>query len=116
MDTRTAAVLSGLTGAFHANVARVLAVDGHWGVPVGAQAVTGNLTVTGQTGGGYIAVSPDGATAGAGHIDPQLPAGRQPGQRPRHPARTGSGDTSSCTSAATGKTTQLILDLSGYFE
>ena len=31
---------------------------GHWGVPASAQAFTGNLTVTAQTGVGYVAVSP----------------------------------------------------------
>ena len=58
MDTRSGVVGSQLTGPFHGNVARLLGVDGHWGVPDGAVAVSGNLTVTGQTGAGYIAVSP----------------------------------------------------------
>ena len=58
MDTRPGAVLSLKTGVFHAGAARALDVAGHWGVPVGAQAFTGNLTVTAQTGVGYIAVSP----------------------------------------------------------
>ena len=58
MDTRSSSVGSQLTGVFHAGTARLLGVDGHWGVPVGAAAISGNLTVVGQTGGGYLAVSP----------------------------------------------------------
>ena len=58
MDTRPGAVLSRKTGVFHAGAARALDVAGHWGVPVGAQAFTGNLTVTAQTGVGFISVSP----------------------------------------------------------
>ena len=58
MDTRTS-LLSGLTGSFNHNVSRALDTDGHWGVPAGAKAVTGNLTVTGQTKGGFVAITPD---------------------------------------------------------
>ena len=118
MDTRTAAVLSLQTGAFHADVARTLDVGGHWGVPGGAQAVTGNLTVTAQTGAGYVAIVADAAASG----------GRRPRPSTSRSATTGPtawsrrshgpslGQTSLVYKAATGKTTQLILDLSGYFE
>ncbi len=58
MDTRTS-LLSGLTGTFNHNVSRALDTDGHWGVPAGAKAVTGNLTVTGQTKGGFVSITPD---------------------------------------------------------
>ena len=117
MDTRPGAVLSRKTGVFHAGAARALDVAGHWGVPVSAQAFTGNLTVTAQTGSATSRCRPP-RHPGAGHLDPQLPARRQPGQRPGQPARHGAslGQTWLVYIGATGKTTQLILDLSGYFE
>ena len=59
LDSRTSAVLSGITGAFTSSVPKTLPVQGHWGVPPSAQAVTGNLTVTGQTAGGYVSATPD---------------------------------------------------------
>ena len=92
-------------------------VAGHWGVPVGAQAITGNLTVTAQTGRRLRRRVARPASRRAGHLDPQLPARRQPGQRPGQPAQRASlGQTWLVYIGATGKTTQLILDLSGYFE
>ena len=57
MDTRTD-VLSGLTGQFTHGAPRTLDTDGHWGVPVGAMAVTANLTVTGQTKAGFVSITP----------------------------------------------------------
>jgi len=48
----------GLTGVFHTRIARTFTVAGSGGVPAGATAVTGNLTVTNQTGRGYVYVGP----------------------------------------------------------
>ena len=84
MDTRAGVVLSGLSGPFGANTPRRLDVTGHWGVPSGAEAITGNLTVVNQTAAGYVSATlasdPDPDDLG-----PQLPARRHAGQR-RHPA------------------------------
>ncbi len=55
LDTRRGI---GLAGAFQARVARTFTVTGQGGVPAGATAVTGNLTVTGQTSRGYLYVGP----------------------------------------------------------
>jgi hypothetical protein len=55
LDTRYGA---GLAGAFSSHVARTFQVTGNGGVPTTATAVTGNLTVTGQTKPGYLAVGP----------------------------------------------------------
>jgi hypothetical protein len=46
------------TTPFTSNVARTFQVTGHGGVPSGATAVTGNLTVTQQTNPGYLYVGP----------------------------------------------------------
>ena len=56
LDTRTGA---GLSGEFATNVPRTFQVTGRGGVPAGATAVTGNLTVVGQTRRGYVALTPD---------------------------------------------------------
>ena len=48
----------GLAGPFRSHVARTFQVTGKGGVPASAVAVTGNLTVTGQTGLGYLFIGP----------------------------------------------------------
>ena len=115
MDTRPGAVLSLKTGVFHAGAARALDVAGHWGVPVGAQAFTGNLTVTAQTGVGYIAVSPAAPPPVPGTSTLNFPLGDNRANGLVSPLN-GAGQTWLVYIGATGKTTQLILDLSGYFE
>ncbi len=47
-----------MAGPFQARVARTFAVTGQGGVPAAATAVTGNLTVTGQTSRGYLYIGP----------------------------------------------------------
>jgi hypothetical protein len=115
MDTRSIAVLSGLSGLFSANSARVLPVDGHWGVPLGAAAVSANLTVTGQTGAGYISVSPGAPPPVPATSTLNFPLGDNRANGLVGPLN-GSGDTYLVYVGATGKKTHLILDLSGYFE
>ena len=56
MDTRNVP-LSGLSGPFNSNGPRRLDIGGHWGAPLGAQAVTGNLTVVNQTAAGYVSAT-----------------------------------------------------------
>ena len=113
MDTR-AGVASGNTGAFSANVARTLAIAGHWGVPADAGAITGNLTVTGRTGRRLRLDDPrpDGQPA---HLDPQLPTGPMFRANGLFGPLNGSGDASFVYKTGSGKV-QLILDLSGYFK
>ncbi len=52
---------TGLAGAFAANVPRTFQVAGVGGVPAGAVAVTGTLTVTNQSGAGFVYLGPDPA-------------------------------------------------------
>ena len=56
LDTRYG---TGLSGAFSSHVARTFQVTGVGGVPAGATAVTGNLTVTGQSSLGYLYLGPN---------------------------------------------------------
>ena len=57
LDTRNGT--GGLSGPFGNHVARTFQVTGgSTGVPAGAKAVTGNLTVTGQTSNGYLYIGP----------------------------------------------------------
>jgi spore germination protein YaaH len=51
LDTR---ISLGLTGAYARGVSRPFPVAGHYGVPAGAMAVTGNLTITGATVAGFL--------------------------------------------------------------
>ena len=114
VNTRPTAVLSGLTGVLVANVPRTLAVEGHWGVPVGAEAVTGNVAVTGQTAGGYLSVTPT-PTATPATSTINFPLGDTRANGIVAPLG-GAGDTSFVYKAASGKKTDIVLDLSGYFE
>ena len=115
MDTRSTAVLSGLHGTFVANTARILPVDGHWGVPIGTTAVTGNLTVTGQTAGGFIALAPSAPppVPATSTLNFKIADNRANGLVA---PLNGSGDTYLVLVAGAGRTAHLILDLSGYFE
>src|SRR5664280_1914213 len=56
LDTRNG---TGLSGVFSSHSARTFQVAGVGGVPAGATAVTGNLTVTSQTSGGYLYIGPN---------------------------------------------------------
>ena len=115
VDTRPSAVLSGITGKLGTGVPKTLQVDGHWGVPLTAVAVTGNMTVTGSTSQGSVSATPDpdpapttstinfvtGAVIANGFVGPL----------------NGTGQMSFVYLAPTaGKTTDLVIDLSGYFQ
>src|SRR5262245_4643362 len=58
LDTRATPV-NGLFGTFAANTARSVQIGGRGGIPANAKAITGNLTVVGQTGPGYLSVTPE---------------------------------------------------------
>ena len=112
MDSRSS-VLSGITGSFTSSVPKTLAVQGHWGVPVDAEAVTGNLSVTAQTGAGYVSATPD-PTPTPTTATINFPLGDTIGNGIVAPLN-GSGETSFVYKSGSGKKVHLILDLSGYF-
>ncbi len=113
MDTRST-VLTGLSGQFSVDVPRTLDTDGHWGVPAGASAVTGNLTVTGQTAAGYVSITPT-SNANPTTSTINFPTGDTRANGVTVPLS--SGNMSLVYKAgSTGKKTHLILDLTGYFQ
>ena len=113
MDTRPGAVGSGLVGPFNASGPRRLQVVGRLGIPTGAEAVTGNLTVVNQTAAGYVS-----ATLNS-EVDPttsvlNFPIGDTRANGVTLPLNAG-GRSWFVYKAPSGKTTHLILDVSGYF-
>ena len=103
----------GLSGAFSSHVARTFTVSGHGGVPSNAIAVTGNLTVTGQTALGYLYMGPNAMN------NPTSSTLNFPLGDDRANAVTvalGAGGTLSVTYVAVpGATAQVIFDVTGYF-
>ncbi len=89
--------------------------QGHFGVPDGSPAISGNLTVTGQNGSGYIAVTPNPPPPNPSTSTLNFRLGDTRANGLVTPLN-GSGTTNLMFVGAAGKTTNLILDLSGYFE
>jgi PKD repeat protein len=103
----------GLTGAFAANVPRTLVVAGDNDIPPDAIAITGNITVANQTAAGYIAVTPNPM------VNPptstiNFPLGDTRANGVTVPLND-SGDLAIVYKAPNGKTTHVILDVTGYF-
>lgn len=110
LDTRVA---NGLGGTFAANVPRTWDIAGRGGIPAGATAITGNLTVVGETAGGYVSVGPD-ATANPTTSTLNFPPGdiRANGLTVKLGA---GGRLSAVYKASAGATTHLVLDVTGYY-
>jgi hypothetical protein len=111
LDTRYG---TGLSGLFYTNQPRTFQVSGRAGVPVGAIAVTGNLTVTGPQSGGYLSIGPRPLT------DPPTSTINFPSGETRANnvvVALGSGGTLSATfKGAVGTGTHLLFDVTGYFK
>jgi hypothetical protein len=110
LDTRAG---NGLTGAFSANVPRTFQVSGLGGVPSNADAVTGQVTAADSTAGWAAYVGPDPvASPGASTVN--FPPGVVMGNGLT--VGLGSGGTLSATYISnSGSTTDLVLDVTGYF-
>ena len=112
MDTRSVP-LSGQSGPFAANVPEQLDVAGHWGAPNAAKAITGNLTVVGQTAAGYVSATlASDATPDTSVLN--FPLGDVRANGVTLPLN-GAGNEWFVYKAPGGRSTHLILDLSGYF-
>jgi uncharacterized membrane protein YoaK (UPF0700 family) len=105
---------TGGLGTFSSHVAQTFTVTGHGGVPANATAVTGNVTVTGQTSGGFLSIGP------VAQNNPTSSTLNFPVGDDRANAVTvalGTGGTLSVTYAAStlGPTAQVIFDVTGFF-
>jgi hypothetical protein len=103
----------GLSGPFTTGVPRTWQVSGRNGVPTNAVAVTGNVTVTGQQSGGYVAVTPQSVA------EPSTSTLNFPVSDDRANGITvalGPGGTLSAVfQGGTAQTTHLIFDVTGYY-
>jgi hypothetical protein len=103
---------TGLTGKFVANAPRTFPVSGVGGIPLNATAVTGNLTVVGQSRAGYVSLTPEpDATPGTSTINFPLGDIRANGVTVRL-SETGS---LSAVFKANGGSTDLVFDVTGYY-
>jgi hypothetical protein len=110
LDTRSG---NGLSGPFSSHAARTFAVSGRGGVAANATAVTGNLTVTGQTSSGYLFIGP------AATNDPTSSTLNFPQGDDRANGVTvalGGGNLSvTFVAPAPGPIAHVIFDVTGYF-
>ena len=119
LDTRPTATgsstpaVGSLVGPIGAQVAKTFQVTGQGGVPAGATAVTGNLTVTAQTSAGSLYLGPAAAAKPTfATLDFPVADNRADGVT----MMLGSGGTLSFTLVApTGQTAQVVFDVTGYF-
>jgi putative cell wall-binding protein len=99
---------------FHAHVRQTLAVRGLHGVPSDAVAVTGNLTVTGQTAAGFVTMAPQLAPG----VEPatstiNFPIGDTRANGITMPLSAG-GSLDLMYWARPGSTAQIVFDVTGY--
>jgi spore germination protein YaaH len=110
LDTR---VGNGLAGPFSANVPGTFQVTGLGGVPSTADAVTGQVTAVNQTNGWAAYVGPD-PVANPGASTVNFLSGQVRGNGLT--VGLGTGGTLSATYISTsGATTDLVVDVTGYF-
>ena len=120
VDTRqpvgVAGLGNGLSG-IQGTTPRDVVVAGHDAVPATAVAITGNLTVTGQTSAGYIAVT-DTSTALPTTSTINFPLADTRANGITAPLGTAgdAGELWFVFRTHAGKGTQLVLDISGYFQ
>jgi PKD repeat protein len=111
LDTRSG---NGLSGAFSVNVSRTWQIAGRGGVPANAVAVTGNLTVTGQTKAGFVSLGPI-PTSNPTTSTLNFPVGDNRANGATVPL-SGDGKLSAVYKASSSPaTTHVLFDVTGYF-
>ncbi|HEY7935640.1 MAG TPA: hypothetical protein VID26_00765, partial [Candidatus Limnocylindrales bacterium] len=103
----------GFSGVLVANVPRTFAVAGGHGIPSDAIAITGNLSVTGQTRAGYLALTPT-PTASPSSATLNFPTADTRGNNTTI-ALAPDGSLAVVYKAPAGAHTNVILDVTGYF-
>ena len=110
LDSRTG---NGLTGPLHGQVPATVPILGLACIPLSATAITGNVTVTGQTSSGAVFVGPDPETnPNSSTVNFVTGENRANGFTV---AVSATGSVSATYLAPTDRTTQLVIDVTGYF-
>jgi outer membrane protein assembly factor BamB len=109
LDTRSGT--GGLAGPFTNHAARTFTVGG---VPAGAIAVTGNLTVTGQTSSGYLSIGPV-ATDNPGSSTLNFPVGDDRANAVTVALGAGGALSITFVAPSNGPSVHAIFDVTGYF-
>ena len=113
LDTRPGPNNVGLSGVFTANLPRTFGVAGQFGIPANAVAVTGNVTVVGQTAAGFVAITPT-PVANPTSSTLNFPLGDTRANNFTTPL-SGSGKLAALYKSSAGKSTHLLVDITGYF-
>ena len=110
VDTR---VGKGLSGSLTSGAARTFAVTNRAGIPANAVAVTGTVTIVGQTSAGYLGIGPSAATVGRSSVV-NAPKGdvRAAGVTAKLAA---DGTLTAMWTGAGGSRTAFLFDATGYF-
>ena len=103
----------GFSGVLTANVPRTFTVAGSHGIPPAAIAITANLSVTGQTKAGYLALTPT-PTASPSSATLNFPTADTRGNNTTI-ALAPDGSLAVVYKAPSGAHTNVILDVTGYF-
>jgi hypothetical protein len=112
LDTRYG---TGLSGTFGSHVARSFPVTGGAsGVPANATAVTGNLTVTGQTAAGFLYLGPN-AMNNPTSSTLNIPLGDDRANEVTVAIGAGGSLWATYAASTLGPTAQVIFDVTGYF-
>ena len=111
LDTRT--TNGGLPGPFKTGIPRTFQVTGRGGIPAGAKAVTGNLTVVGQTVGGYVSLTPT-PTADPKTSTLNFPVGDIRANGVTVPL-SATGTLSATYKSSIAGSTHLLFDVTGYY-
>ena len=113
--TRKGITNVGLTGPFYSNTPKTLQITGTGVVPTGAVAITANLTVTGQSAAGFAALGPT-INASTNFSNLNFPVGDNRANGATVPLLTPGGSIQLIyVAAGSGRTAQLILDVTGYY-
>jgi hypothetical protein len=111
LDTRTGV---GLSGKFGHNTPRTLHVAGTGGVPAGAVAITGNVTVVSPSAAGYVTAAPSITKLPPDTSTINFESGQIRANNLTVPL-TPSGDLSLVYEAGDGASTDILLDVTGYY-
>jgi serine protease inhibitor ecotin len=104
----------GLPGPFSSDTARTFGVIGNGGVPGNAIAVTGNLTVTGQTTNGYLFIGPNPMNNPTSSTL-NFPKGDDRANGVTVAIGSGGGLSVTFVAPTLGPTAYVIFDVTGYF-